>query len=150
MKSFYLTAVLALLVAFLTPTGVFANEAHGRCGLQLADAGTHTTCATECNKCAESCEKALAHLQTKGASEATINTLKDCITLCKTSADLKTRGSSLSGKLASACAEACKSCAKVCADTKDEALKDCVEQCNTCAKACTNTAKAGGGKACCK
>lgn len=147
MKSFYITAVLALVMAFFTPTGAFANNANG---IKLADAGAHATCATECNKCAETCEKALAHLEAKGASAATLNTLKDCITLCKTSADLKSRGSALSSKLASTCAEACKRCATVCADTKDEALKDCVEQCNTCAKACTNTAKGGGGKDCCK
>lgn len=148
MKSFYITAVLALAMAFFTTTGAFANNANG---LKLATASD--TCATMCNKCAETCEKALAHLEAKGASAATINTLKDCITLCKTSADLKSRDSALSPKLAAACAEACKKCATVCADTKDEALKDCVEQCNICAEACHNTAKAGGGsgeKDCCK
>lgn len=147
MKSFYITAVLALVMALFTPSGAFANNASG---MKLAEAGAHATCATECTKCAQQCEKALAHLEAKGASAATINTLKDCITLCKTSADLKSRGSELSSKLASACAEACKKCATVCAETKDEALKDCVEQCNTCAEACTRTAKAGGAKDCCK
>lgn len=147
MKRFYITAVLALAMALFTPTGAFANNANG---LKLADAGAQATCATECVKCAERCEKALAHLEAKGASAATLNTLKDCITLCKTSADLKSRGSELSSKISAACAEACKKCATVCADTKDEALKDCVEQCNTCAQACTHTAKAGGGKDCCK
>jgi len=149
MKSFYLTAMLALAIAFFTIPAAFANHG-GSCGIKLADASTHATCATECNKCAEACEKALAHLQAKGASEATINTLKDCITLCKASADLKSRGSELSSKLASACAEACKRCAKVCEDQKDAALKDCIDQCNTCADACTNTVKASGGKDCCK
>ncbi len=147
MKSFYVTAILALAIAFFTPTGAFANNSNG---LKLAEAGAHATCASECNKCAERCEKALAHLEAKGASAATINTLKDCITLCKASADLKLRGSALSPKLAAACAEACKKCATVCAETKDEALKDCVEQCNLCAEACTNTAKVAGGKDCCK
>ncbi len=146
MKSFYITAVLALVMAFFTPTGAFAG---GTNGLKLADAGAHATCASECNKCAERCEKALTRLEEKGASAATINTIKDCITLCKTSADLKSRGSSLSPKLASACAEACKKCATVCTEAKDEALKDCIDQCNVCAEACTNTAKAGG-KDCCK
>jgi hypothetical protein len=146
MKSFYITAVLALAMAFFTTTGAFANNSNG---LKLAESGAHATCATECVKCAERCEKALAHLEAKGASAATLNTLKDCISLCKASADLKSRGSALSSKLASACAEACKKCATVCAETKDEALKDCVEQCNICADACTHTAKAGG-KDCCK
>ncbi|MBX9947924.1 MAG: hypothetical protein K2Y39_02050 [Candidatus Obscuribacterales bacterium] len=149
MKSFYFTAVLALAFAFLTITSAFAGNAAST-STKLAEKSAHATCATECNKCAEACEKALAHLQSKGASEATVNVLKDCITLCKTSADLKSRGSELSAKLASACAEACKKCAKVCADQKDEALKDCIEQCNVCADACTNTAKASGGKDCCK
>lgn len=149
MKSFYLTAVLALAMAFLTNTSAFAGST-GSNSTKLAEKTAHASCATECNKCAEACEKALAHLQEKGASEATVNTLKDCITLCKTSADLKNRGSALSAKLASACAEACKKCAKVCADQKDEALKDCIDQCNICADACTNTVKAAGAKDCCK
>lgn len=148
MKSFYLT-VLALSMVFFTTTVAFANSGNSN-GIKIANAAEHATCATECNKCAEACEKALEHLKGKGASEATINTIKDCITLCKTSADLKTRGSSLATKLAAACAEACKKCAKVCADQKDEALRDCIDQCNVCADACTNTVKAGGGKDCCK
>lgn len=149
MKSFYFTAVLALAMAFFTITAAFAGNTASN-STKLAEKTAHATCATECIKCAEACEKALTHLQAKGASEATLNTIKDCITLCKTSADLKSRGSELSAKLASACAEACKKCAKVCADQKDEALKDCIDQCNVCADACTNTVKAGGGKDCCK
>lgn len=149
MKSFYVTAVLALAMAIFTPSLAFANEAHGAGGIRIADAH-HASCATECNKCAEECEKALTKLEAKGASAATLNAVKDCITLCKTSADLKSRGSSLSPKLAAACAEACKKCATVCEEAKDEGLKACIAQCNTCAEACTSTAKAGGGKDCCK
>lgn len=149
MKSFYLTAVLALVMAFFTSNAAFANNGAAT-GIKLAEKSTHASCATECNKCAEACEKALSHLQAKGASEATLNSLKDCIALCKASADLKTRGSSLSAKLAAVCADACKKCAKACADEKDAALKDCIDQCNVCADACTSTMKGAGGKDCCK
>jgi len=147
MKSLYLTAALAVAMAIFSPIQAFASNTGG---LKVAEASAHATCATECNKCAEHCEKALEHLEKKGASAETLGVVKDCITLCRASADLKSRNSKLSPKLASACADACKACAKVCADAKDEALKDCIDQCNICAEACTNTAKAGSGKDCCK
>jgi len=134
MKYFYLAALVALFMGFFTPQASFAESAKQ----------AHASCASECNKCADACEKALEHIQKKGgtaASAANVNALKDCIALCKASADLKSRNSSLSAKISDACADACKKCAVICADMKDEALSDCVDQCNKCADACTDTMK---------
>lgn len=132
MKYFFLAALVALFMGFFTTQTVFAESAKH----------AHASCASECNKCAEACEKALEHVQKKGgkfAAAENINALKDCIALCKASADLKSRNSSLSAKISDACADACKKCAVICADMKDGALKDCIEQCNKCAEACTET-----------
>ena len=101
---------------------------------------TSECCQTTCSACQKTCEDALKYCESKGgkhADKAHLDTLKDCISLCKASADLGARGSKLTAKLRDVCAEACKKCAKSCEALNDPKLKDCVTTCNDCAKSCS-------------
>jgi len=112
---------------------------------------TADCCQTTCSSCQKTCEDALKYCEKKGGKHAAkehINTLKDCIALCKASADLGSRNSALLAKLREVCADACTKCAKSCEDLNDPQLKKCVEACKECAKAC-NSSKNGEAD-CCK
>jgi len=103
-------------------------------------------CQMTCSKCQKTCEEALKYCLSKGGKHAAkehIDTLKDCIALCKASADLGSRGSKLTAKLREVCADACTACAKSCEALNDPKLKDCVTACNECAKSCET-----GGESC--
>jgi hypothetical protein len=92
-----------------------------------------------CANCAATCEKTLAYFQKKGGKYAEAknqDVLKDCITLCKASADLKGRKSAHAAKLDAVCNEVCKQCAEMCKEMKDPALKDCIQSCETCHDCC--------------
>jgi hypothetical protein len=114
-----------------------------------ADKGTKSAadcCQMICSKCQKTCEEALKYCLSKGGKHAAkehIDTLKDCIALCKASADLGSRDSKLTAKLREICAEACTKCAKSCEALNDPKLKDCVTVCNECAKSCET-----GGESC--
>jgi len=102
----------------------------------------------ECTSCADSCEKALNYL-TKGdkkVDESKLAAIRDCITLCRASADLGKRNSDLSQKLAAVCADACAKCAEACKSLEDDKLKDCISQCQSCHICCDKTASAKSGK----
>jgi hypothetical protein len=95
--------------------------------------------AKSCADCAATCEKTLTYFNKKGGKyvEAkNLDTIKDCIALCKASADLKSRKSANAAQLDAVCNDVCKKCAEVCKNLKDPALKDCIESCETCHKCC--------------
>jgi len=95
--------------------------------------------AKSCSDCAATCEKTLAYFHKKGGkyTEAkNVDALKDCISLCKASADLKSRKSANALKLDTLCNEVCQQCAQICKDLKDPALKECIDSCETCHKCC--------------
>jgi hypothetical protein len=108
---------------------------------QGAPAAHHDVAASgkACADCAATCEKTLVYFTKKGgkyASAKNLDTLKDCIALCKASADLKSRKSAHAQKLDAVCNEVCKQCAQMCKDMNDPALKDCVKSCETCHDCC--------------
>lgn len=101
-----------------------------------------------CAKCQKICEDTLKYCLSKGgkhAAKAHIDALKDCITLCKASAELGSRDSQLLQKLRGICAEACIKCAESCEALNDPKLKDCITACQECAKSCTSST----GSSCC-
>lgn len=70
-----------------------------------------------------------------------INTLKDCIQACKTSANFLSRNSANHMKSCAFCAEICKLCAKSCeAMPDDKKMKACADECRTCAESCDKMA----------
>ncbi len=109
--------------------------------LAQAPAAHHDAAAggKACSDCAATCEKTLDYFKKKGGKyvEAkNLDTLKDCIALCKASADLKSRNSAHAKKLDAVCHDVCKQCAQMCKDMNDPALKDCVQSCETCHDCC--------------
>jgi hypothetical protein len=95
--------------------------------------------AEACANCATTCEKTLEYLKGKGGKHAearNLDKLKDCIALCKASADLKGRNSAHAAKLDQVCKDVCSQCAAMCKELKDPALADCIKSCETCHDCC--------------
>ena len=97
-----------------------------------------------CSVCASSCQKTLDYcIGKKGRySEGNIlNTLKDCITSCKTCGEILERGSSLEKKASALCVDACYAAAKSCEAFKsDNNMKACADECRKCAGNCQKVA----------
>jgi len=125
-----------MLVAFGLAPATFAPAAFAQGTAAHKDAAAG---AKSCADCAVTCEKTLAYFNTKGGkyvAAKNLDTIKDCIALCKASADLKSRKSASAEKLDAVCHDVCAKCAQMCKDLKDPALKDCIESCETCHKCC--------------
>jgi hypothetical protein len=124
---------IALLLVF------FAMLAGGAAAIAV-DGG----CASLCKQCSEMCAKNLDYFKKKGGkyTEASrVNTMKDCVKICDTNHDFKTRQSANSAEVDKACGVICKKCAQVCTDLKDPKLKDCIEMCSKCGTACDKQEK---------
>jgi len=108
-------------------------------------AGVHGGCMTECNKCQSTCEDTLKYCDKQGNAHSDakhINAIKDCISTCKLSKELLSRGSDLAAQTCGLCAEACKRCAESCASFKDDKkMQACAEECRKCETTCANMAK---------
>jgi hypothetical protein len=94
-----------------------------------------------CKSCAEVCEKTLGYCTKKGGkySEASVtNSLKDCITACKMTADFLNRGSVLlEPKACDLTVEACNECAKSMDKfNKDNEMGSCANECRKCVGNC--------------
>lgn len=101
-----------------------------------------TSCSTNCESCAKTCEKTLNYFLKKGGKyteAANIRTLKDCVALCKASADFHARGSAHATKVAALCHDLCLECAKMCKDMNDPKLADCIKSCEECADCCAKS-----------
>jgi hypothetical protein len=109
-----------------------------------AEAMNMAACRTQCKICQKVCEDTLAYCQKKGGKYADakhINTLKDCILACKTSANFLARNSANHMKSCGFCAAICKICADSCVTfTDDKTMKDCVAECRRCAESCDKMA----------
>lgn len=104
----------------------------------------HEGCARLCQDCSSLCTKTLGYLQQKGGKYAEsdrINTMKDCVKLCDTNADLKRRHSPNDAEVDKACAAVCSKCAEKCEQLNDPKLKDCIALCKKCASSCEKTEK---------
>lgn len=92
-----------------------------------------------CSQCEKTCEKTLAYFQKKGGKYAeakNIQTLKDCISLCRTSAEFQARNSANTSKVEGLCHDICLQCAQMCKDMNDPKLADCIKSCEECADCC--------------
>ena len=134
MKKFFV--FIFMLIAFGLAPASLAPAAYAQSPAAHSDAAAG---AKSCSDCAATCEKTLEYFNKKGGkyTEAkNVDKIKDCIALCKASADLKSRKSAHAAKLDAVCNTVCKECAQMCKDLKDPALKDCIDSCETCHKCC--------------
>lgn len=135
-----------ILVLCTLMIGLFALFASPNITIQPASAQAKSTavtmdsCLATCRKCQKMCENTLSYCKKKGGKHAEakhINTLKDCIQACKTSADYLSRNSQNHDKSCGFCAEICKICAKSCETMpEDKQMKACAAECRTCAESC--------------
>ncbi|MBU6451124.1 MAG: hypothetical protein KGS72_05045 [Cyanobacteria bacterium REEB67] len=135
MKSIF-TLMLSLAALFAVSLSSFAAPVYAQGAAAHHD---NVSSGKACADCAATCEKTLAYFQKKGGKYAEAkkqDVLKDCIALCKASADLKSRNSAHAAKLDAVCNEVCKQCAEMCKELKDPALKDCIQSCETCHDCC--------------
>lgn len=99
------------------------------------------SCSSNCKECAEVCEKTLDYCTKKGGAHAKaehINVMKDCITVCKANADLRSRNSKYVDAMSKICSELCTDCAASCEKLKDPKMKNCIDECKKCADCCKN------------
>ena len=138
--SSYICGLFALFCLALTVPGI-TTAALAAPATPVTPAAHHDNVSSgkACANCAVTCEKTLAYFQKKGGKYAeakNLDSLKDCIALCKASADLKSRNSAHATKLDAVCNEVCKQCAEMCKEMKDPALADCIKSCETCHDCC--------------
>lgn len=134
---------LLMLVSMVALAPAFAADG-GKPECAKATAGC---CETSCRKCAEVCQATLDYCLKKGGKHASaehIARLKDCIALCKASADLDSRNSKLKEKVRAICLEACTSCAASCEKFDDKQMKSCATTCRECASSCKGEARKKG------
>lgn len=108
--------------------------------------GKIAECIQLCWDCGMICQGALyRYFLDDSESRATANhvlILTDCITTCRTAADLMMRDSALSISFCTLCAIVCEACAKSCEDVGSDEMKRCAEICRACADACQGVALA--------
>src|ERR1700723_1022829 len=95
-------------------------------------------CATLCKSCSDMCAKNLQYFKKKGGkyTEASrVNTMKDCVKICDTTHDFKSRQSANNADVDKACGAICNKCAEVCTELNDPKLKDCIAMCKKCGTA---------------
>ncbi|HEY9678943.1 MAG TPA: hypothetical protein V6C76_13120 [Drouetiella sp.] len=100
-----------------------------------------------CTNCASVCQKTLDYCNTKKGKygEASVtNSLKDCITACKMTADFLNRGSvGMQPKACDLTVQACNECAKTMDKfTSDNAMQACANECRKCVGNCQKLSSA--------
>lgn len=104
---------------------VFHTVTYAQTTGQIAS-GNAKSCAAVCQQTAEYCNTKKG----KYGQESLMNTIKDCITTCKSVSELLGRGSGLAIKAVPVCVEACNECAKACDQFKaDKQLTECANEC---------------------
>jgi hypothetical protein len=98
-------------------------------------------CIDACGNCYEVCAATFKHCMDMGGPHALpkhINTLKDCMDICKMTQDFMLRDSEHLKCIADECEKICELCAQSCEETdpNDEQMKACVAACRQCATAC--------------
>jgi len=102
-------------------------------------------CIENCMRCHRSCLETSYHCLSMGgdhAGQEHQGILRNCASICATSAEFMMAGSSLHTKTCSVCAEACEICAEDCAKMEgaDEMMLRCAEICRECAATCRGMA----------
>jgi hypothetical protein len=101
-------------------------------------------CIENCRNCEATCISTLQYCLKAGGVHLNsdhVTALQDCTTMCRTSADLMLRGSSLVGDVCGVCSQACTTCAESCdAISGDATMAQCAETCRTCADSCASMA----------
>lgn len=104
----------------------------------------HNKCIQDCLDCYRVCLETKAYCLEKGGEHAApshIQSLDDCIELCKTSAHLMIAGSILAPQICDVCADACDRCATSCeAMEGDKQMQKCADICRKCEESCDDMA----------
>lgn len=104
-------------------------------------------CIDRCLECYRVCLETIHYCFEKGGehAEAThIELLRNCATICETSAEFLISGSALHADTCQVCATVCQKCADNCAKFEgDREMQRCVDACRRCAESCTQM---GGGR----
>lgn len=102
-------------------------------------------CIQNCLDCYRICLETKKYCLEKGGKHADIKhlqTLADCLEMCKVNAHFMISGSELHPKTCGVCAEACRRCAESCeAMADDEQMKKCAEMCRKCEASCRGMAQ---------
>jgi hypothetical protein len=112
--------------------------------------GAFMECAKACGECAGMCDACSAHctqMLADGKKDhlKTLQTCRDCATICAAAACVTARSGPYSDLICTACAESCKRCGDACEKFKgDEMMKRCTDQCRSCEKACREMLKHTG------
>lgn len=98
-------------------------------------------CIDSCIDCYSICTETVVHCLEMGgqhAKAAHIRLLKDCSTICMTSADFMLGSSTFQEQACRLCAEVCERCADDCEriGANDDRMKQCAETCRNCAEVC--------------
>jgi hypothetical protein len=102
-------------------------------------------CIELCGQCAAACERTSTHCLTLGGQHVAAthqNLLRDCATICATSACFMSRGSERHDDICRVCAEICEQCAKECEQmgSDDPMMIECAKICRDCAESCRKMA----------
>lgn len=102
-------------------------------------------CLQNCTECHNICVQTTVYcieMGGKHAHSAHLESLLDCATVCRTSADFLLRSSGLHPQVCGVCAQACQTCAESCAQFPDDAqMRACAEECRRCAETCRDMSK---------
>ena len=98
-------------------------------------------CIEDAGKCYEICAATFKHCTEMGGPHAMpkhLNTLKDCMEICKITQDFTLRDSEHVKCLCDECEKICELCAQSCEETdpNDEQMKKCAKACRDCAASC--------------
>lgn len=115
--------------------------AHHTTSYQLTD--TMRNCIEACGGCHDTCEQTLSYCLEQGGDHASaghIRLMLDCSQVCRATADVMLRASTLHERLCALCAEVCDLCADDCERFDDDRMRACATVCRRCADACRQTA----------
>ncbi len=95
----------------------------------------------DCGKCYKACTATFKHCMELGGDHVLpkhLNTLKDCMEICKITEDFMLRDSEHVKCLCDECEKITELCAQSCEETdpNDEQMKECAKACRECAESC--------------
>lgn len=102
-------------------------------------------CIQSCLECYSICLETAHHCLMMGGKHAEarhVGLLKNCATICETSAAFMLSDSELHGRVCGVCAEVCRACEQSCSSMADgdETMQRCAEACRRCAEWCRKMA----------
>ena len=97
-------------------------------------------CIEDCLECFKVCTETITHCISMGGKHAKpehIQLLKDCASICNTSAEFMLGNSAFESQVCGVCAEICERCAEDCEKFGDDkTMTACAEACRRCAESC--------------